>query len=173
MRFNRHLQNTLFNHFWKDVFTHWIDFKCNYLSNLPLSNDNILTQSLWFNDNITVNNSSVWYKAWDKKGVRFVNDLLNVDGQFLSFIDFKNRYDIDIDFLTYYGLIHAIKDNWKDSFCEKVLPLPNHVQPPIAVFLRSRNHRGNVYFKHFISFYNFEYKPKIGWLNEVGRIFMI
>ena len=98
LRFNRHLQNTLFNHFWKNVFAHWIDFKCNYLSNLPLSNDNILTQSLWFNDNITVNNSSVWYKAWDKKGVRFVNDLLNVDGQFLSFIDFKKRCSINIDF---------------------------------------------------------------------------
>ena len=33
---------------------------------------------------------------------------------FLSFVEFKNKYDITCDYLSYYGLIQAIPKPWKN-----------------------------------------------------------
>ena len=60
---------TVKNPFWKDV--------CNAYNQLLLSYCNIPScQPLWKNCFIKINNSPVYYKQWDEKGVRFVNDLL-------------------------------------------------------------------------------------------------
>lgn len=51
-----------------------------------------------------------------KKGVVKVDDLLDDNGCFLSFLAFKNKFSLDLlPFTTYYGIISAIPRHWKDN----------------------------------------------------------
>ena len=93
------------NPFWKDV--------CNAYNHLLLNFCNTPScQPLWKNSFIKINNSPVFYKQWFDKGVRFVNDLLDNNGKFLSFNDFQKKYNIMTNFVHYYGLCKSIKEGF-------------------------------------------------------------
>ena len=55
-----------------------------------------------------IENKSVFWKTWLTKNVVFVQDLLDSQGNFLSFQGFTEKYSIDVNFLKYYQLISAI-----------------------------------------------------------------
>ena len=44
--------------------------------------------------------------------MRFVNDLLDNNGKFLSFNDFQTKYKIITNFIQYYGLCKSIKEGF-------------------------------------------------------------
>ena len=159
------------NKFWVNVFCSWIDFKVNYLRNLYPSRDNIVTQSLWFNDDIVVDNDTLYYKSWDEKGVRFINDLLSSDGRFLSLDEFTIKYIINTNFLHFYSLIRAIKFKWGELFSNCVYPLDNPIQSPISAFLSSFSRGCKPFYKNFLSFYKFEFKPRNKWQDDLGDAF--
>ena len=93
------------NPFWKDV--------CNAYNHLLTNYCNVPScQPLWKSCLIKINNSSVYYKQWYDKGVRFVNDLLDNNGSFLSFDEFQTKYNITTNFIQYYGLCRSIKDGF-------------------------------------------------------------
>ena len=96
------------NPFWKEVFDAWQD-----LQNVQ-NNSQIKTCPLWKNDGIKIGNHSVLYKDWTKKGVWLINDLLQEDGNFMTFDHFNNVYNIKTNFLTYQGLILSIKKYLKE-----------------------------------------------------------
>lgn len=43
----------------------------------------------------------------------FINDF-NIWQDFISFDQFRERYDVNSNYLEYFGLINAIPQNWKD-----------------------------------------------------------
>ena len=54
------------------------------------------------------------YRQWLNKNVRYVKDLFSEgNDSFLSFENFKTKYDINCNILHYHGLIRAIPKNWK------------------------------------------------------------
>lgn len=65
--------------YWKMVFTH------NFTPH---------GSTLWNNRVITVNRKMLFIHSWYKKGVIFVTDLLDDQGNFLTFMDFKIKYNI-------------------------------------------------------------------------------
>lgn len=70
-------------------------------------------QSLWNNSYIKIGNKEVMYKQWFRKGVKWINDLLSEEKDgFLSFQDFKAKYGINCNILTFFGLIRAIPKRW-------------------------------------------------------------
>lgn len=73
------------------------------------SNKHLLSQSLWLNSLIRVGNKPIYYKTWYLQGILKVNDLMENGTRFLSFTEFKRRYNIKPSFLSFYGLISAIK----------------------------------------------------------------
>ena len=73
----------------------------------------ILNQPVWNNSLILVDNGPVCYPHWKRKGVIFVNDLLEQDGSFLTFDRFIDIFHIATNFLEYYGIIAAIKSTWR------------------------------------------------------------
>ena len=71
--------------------------------------EQLKAQSLWQNFLIRVGNRPICYRSWYSKGVKNVCHLIRDETTYLSFSDFKERYNIKTNFLTFQGVISAIK----------------------------------------------------------------
>ena len=98
---------TLSNRFWVEVFTDFSTIVGRYKDNVQ-NIDDILSQCIWNNDDIKIGNKTVLYKTWLKRGIVFVNDLIDENGQCYSKEDLQNIYDLNTDFLTYEGIKRAV-----------------------------------------------------------------
>ena len=90
------------NRFWKEVFL-------AYSGLHSVTCTSISCHPLWKNSLIRISNESVFYKSWYKKGIIFINDLLDGDGSFLSLNSFRLKWEVNVNFLQYSGLCRAIK----------------------------------------------------------------
>ena len=96
----------MFNVFWKDVFD---SYKVLQDKIIPNTWFGFLQTPIWFNDSIKVGGSCVFYRRWLEKGIYCVNDLLNEDGDFVSLNQFRNKFSVQVDFLTFEGLLNSIR----------------------------------------------------------------
>ena len=73
-----------FNGFWTDIVQNWEKLRERSESDdIPI---NILTQSIWFNKKLKIDNTIVFfYYKWCDAGIFFINDLLDENNEFLSF----------------------------------------------------------------------------------------
>ena len=67
------------------------------------------------NSLIRVRSKPIHYKSWSLKAVRNVGHLMKDSTHFLSFEDFSERFNIKTNFLTFQGVISAIKALWKSN----------------------------------------------------------
>ena len=74
----------------------------------------ILQTPIFYNKNIKIWGSYMFYKAWYKRGIRFLNDLINENGTFYSHEEFQEITGINFDTLQYHETINAIKAYLKD-----------------------------------------------------------
>ena len=65
---------------------------------------------------ITIGGKSVFNKQWYDAGVETLSDILDKEGSFLSFSEFKKKYNIKTNFLHYLGLCNAIPKQWRQVF---------------------------------------------------------
>lgn len=65
---------------------------------------------IWNNKEILVRGKSIFWKQWFDKGIIFVQDLLHETGRWLSVHEVSDRYEINCNFLQYYGLLAAIQN---------------------------------------------------------------
>ena len=97
--------------FYHFVLRYWQDYKLLMLGNrIPPEHEII-----WNNQNTLVDKKPLFYKSWFHHDIVQVQDLLNVNREFLSFADFKQKFNIDTPFTLYHGLINAIPNEWKRS----------------------------------------------------------
>ncbi|XP_052059423.1 uncharacterized protein LOC127700023 [Mytilus californianus] len=87
-----------FNRFWKDILLNWVK-----LRNAAHDQNDFIGQPIWFNALIKIDNTTIFYEKWCEAGIFSVNDLLNENNEFLSFNQFKETYDINTNFLQFYG----------------------------------------------------------------------
>ena len=73
------------------------------------SKKQLLSQSLWPNSLIRVNNKPIHYLLWSSQGIQNIGHLMENETRFLSFSEFKERFHIKINFLSFYGVISAVK----------------------------------------------------------------
>ena len=66
------------NNFWKDVLQAFI----NTDKKIEMNESSVLKTPIFYNENIKIGNSYIFYNAWFKKGVRFINDLAKDNGEF-------------------------------------------------------------------------------------------
>ena len=93
------------NPFWLDTLKH-LKKLCSICK--PHSFNEFTSEFLFYNKHITRDGKIIYMKNWFKKGVYRVGHLLSEDG-FLTFDQFKQKYNIITDFLTYEGIIQAVK----------------------------------------------------------------
>ena len=76
-------------------------------------------QSLWHNDSLKINGKPVFYKQMYQTGIRLVEDLIDIDGNFMDFLQFREKHPrVTINFLKFQGLISAIPREWKQLIAQ-------------------------------------------------------
>ena len=97
--------DTIPNQFWKDVLQSLI----NINKKVVLTEKDILRSPIYYNYNIKLGEMYIYYNNWFKKGIRYINDLIDENGVFYSEAEFTAKTGIKTNFLQYNGLIEAIK----------------------------------------------------------------
>ena len=64
--------------------------------------------SFLFNDKFKINNSVIQNKVFIKNKLFFVHQLMD-DNCFLNFEEFNLKYNVEIDYLSYYSILRCIK----------------------------------------------------------------
>jgi hypothetical protein len=100
------IQSRISNPFWTDVFKHYMAL---YRLFIPSTFSDFVSECIHYNFNICRNNEIVCLKTLLDNGVTAIGHLFSRHG-ILSFHDFQGKYpDIDMDCITYQGILSAIK----------------------------------------------------------------
>ncbi len=78
----------------------------------PVNLMDILTQSLWLNNNVTTNKELLYWKAWGEQGIAQLKDVLNNHNLYLTHEELKNKYNIRTTFLDTLNIQNSIPGNW-------------------------------------------------------------
>lgn len=93
------------NQFWRDVFNAYD--KLN--SHIELDNEDITAEPIFLNSKFKINNSHFCFKAWIAKDLFLVGDILDVNGNFLSYETLVGL-GIQTNYIHYLGCVRAIKE---------------------------------------------------------------
>ena len=100
--------------FYRNILSVWQELHSKTPHNIKEMKEEIL----WNNRFIKIGGRSIFYKAWTSKGIQKLNDLLDSNGLFFSFENFKSKYGVRGTFLDYAGLLAAIPKNWKNAILD-------------------------------------------------------
>ena len=79
----------------------------------------ILSEFLWLNRNIKVDNRPICFKHFSEKEVNFVSHIVKENGKIKSWNDLKNEFKIEQRlYFTWVQLVNAIPSNWKNNLKE-------------------------------------------------------
>ncbi|MCG7892737.1 MAG: reverse transcriptase domain-containing protein, partial [Candidatus Thiodiazotropha endolucinida] len=102
------------NPFWKDLLSSWI----SYCDTLKIENiKEVLASPIWYNSNL-IHGRTFFINDWSNKGVRFISDLIDQNGNIYQFQAFKVIYGVRGTFLDYQALIAKIPNRWKTTINE-------------------------------------------------------
>ena len=79
----------------------------------PDTVEKIKNQIIWNNDQILVNNKSVYYKEFSEAGIMKIGDLFDVNGKIKSLDTLRVKQRSNTDFLRWYGIVQAIPGKWR------------------------------------------------------------
>ena len=120
--------------FWIDVLTSWCHL--NYLEEMT-SKSQVLSQVIWFNSNIKIDNKPIFYKNWYKAGITILQDLYNINGSFKQVGEIEKDYKIKVCFTELEGIKAALPDLWKFWLEDRQVGKPEHSNIEILISLKS------------------------------------
>ena len=148
------------NQFWLDVFNAHIELQSN---NQPKEIHEFQASALFYNKNIKVANTSIYYQACYERGIKLINDITGKNGNLLTYQEVKELFNIKINFLQYHGLCNAIKE-WKKRL--KINTINEKLQNPIVPFglhIYMRNKKGTKDMYKILNSNNETPAGKIAW----------
>ena len=96
--------------FYKNIFNFW----SNYFSALSHVDSCILSQNLWYNSYIKINNTTTFIQEFSEKNINFVYQLFYNFGYLKSWDDLKTEFDLNQKlYLKWLQICHAVPKNWK------------------------------------------------------------
>ena len=102
--------SNLSNPFWIDVLNSWKAFlKCNPAS----QTEDVLNSPIWFNSEMQ-HGGKFFIKNWYEKGIKNIVDLVNENGVFYDFNQFKTLFNVRGTILDFQGVINRIPQVWKN-----------------------------------------------------------
>ena len=118
------------NKFWNDVFQACKQFDRKIQAD---SSDELAAEPIFCNDKIQVGNRSIRYKNWIDNGVFSIRNVLKENGAFMTFNQFKEKYGINTDYITYIGCVQAIKSYILTTGLTIANDMSNHVIKTLKV----------------------------------------
>ena len=103
---NLYSQKAKCNIFWEHVFK---AYRLLYYRIEPQNTSELLAEPVLHNDRIKIGNKVISYTQWIEKGVYNLANFVGNTGKLLTFTEFRNKYGIYMDFVTYSGLILSLK----------------------------------------------------------------
>ena len=88
--------------FYKEILQYFLELKTSY--NYSSHQEFVLFN----NKDILLDGYSIFYKNWFEKGVFLIQDLLDVDGNVMSYTKFIEKYLLSCNFLAYFQVVSAI-----------------------------------------------------------------
>ena len=96
------------NPFWKNIMSYFVEFQSkNYISTLQ----DLKATCFQFNDDFKIGNAVINIPILKRKNIFFVHQLME-NNIFMTYENFCNKYDIQINYLTYLSIITCIKDKF-------------------------------------------------------------
>ena len=108
---NAEEQLTKLPKFYQDILRTWYTLS----EQKNLSELEILNSSLWYNKNITVDSKPIFWKAWYRQGIKYVKDIINNDGSFITNEKLNNEYNIKGNFLQSLQLRLSLPVQWREK----------------------------------------------------------
>ena len=106
---NKDIKLTVLPTFYQKTLKYWFEFK-NVRDGVK---PHTMKTVIWNNRDIKVDNKTIFFRSWFEKGVSTLDSLLDSNLDFLRYEEFKTRYQLRTNFLTYLGVINAIPKHYK------------------------------------------------------------
>ena len=81
------------------------------LNSIITADDNVLEKIIWNNQNIVINGKSIFYSSWFNKDIISIGSLMMEYNQFLSLCELRQKFNLEIPFTLYYGLVSPFRKN--------------------------------------------------------------
>ena len=138
--------------FWQHVLEAWANF--NFYE--PVTIENVLSQSIWNNSFIRINDNVVFYEMWFNKVIKYIHHLTKFESdryKILTIEEINNIYNCNSSKFSYMSVIDAIPPVWRKKInFEVVLPKPNPSSYKIEKLIKMTK---------ISNFVNFQLKQKI------------
>ena len=152
--------------FYKSILQNFLELKSSY-------KDSSSQEFVLFNNKeILLDGSTIFYRNWFDKGVYLIQDLLNVDGKFLRYPEFIEKYHVKCNFLVYLQVTSAIPSHLlekaRDTTIDKTNFLSECMFPlstEISINLLAMKNKD--YYCLFINNEKIELKAKTKWARDL------
>ena len=149
------------NPFWSNVITCLHEFQSKICIDTM---ETLKATSFLFNDKFKINNSVIQNKVFIKNKLFFVHQLMD-DNCFLNFEEFNLKYNVEIDYLSYYSILRCIKTS--SNFNELEITNQNFLcQPAFATIIKNKKGAALIY-KTLLDKVN-ESKGRDKWILELN-----
>ncbi len=110
--------------FWAEMFCYTNE--CKSIKNLEnMSDYDFLTSPIWFNNNFTFNEQTLYMSNWTKSNILYVRDLINVDGNLITEPELLTKLNCKRNWIREYFIVKNVFINILENFNTN---LSNHVK---------------------------------------------
>ena len=113
------------NQFWKDVLHAWC--KVNFSN--PETGEQMAGQCLWYNSNVRIANSIVFYPELYQAGLLYVKDLY-YQGAIMSCSQINELYNVQLSQMRYNALVSAVPCAWKKEIMNSDVDIHAAMEEP-------------------------------------------
>ena len=72
---------------------------------------------LWYYSSIKIKRKTIYFKSWSKEGINFISDLI-IEKHWMNYEEFKNKFNVNCNFLKYFSVIHAVSTSFGNQLIE-------------------------------------------------------
>ena len=139
-KFIENIKNTTNNLFWKDVLTYLTSFVKRYKYQ---SKNEAKNSSFLYNSKIKIGRSEIKDRILRENKIFFINQLMHED-RFLTFTEFKRKYNIKINILRFHSIISSVK-NYIKSLPTATLNQKTEFPPPFNIIFKTKKGAALIY----------------------------
>ena len=151
------------NKFWTNVFEAWLKV-LDKLKHGPYYNPDL--SPIWYNP--CISRDKIFLKQWFDKGIVFVADLLDENGNFQSVENLQNTYNLTINFLDYLSLKFTINKLLSKESPSEVTKTTTRPYIPDVTRLLLKNKKGSKMFYNILNNPKCDLKFKQKWNKEIN-----
>ena len=94
----------------------------------------VFNEIIWYNENLKINNKTIFYKKIWEAGFEYICDLFNEDGNVISYVNLSIENKRSINSLQWNGLNNAIPRSWKTEIKQNIQELEIvHISVPVSI----------------------------------------